>query len=279
MQLSTLALGMSLCGALAACGGGNNEAYSSGLVIVNDSGQTAADPNVAPVGTAGIYAVNFQQFQGIYTFLENGQFSGIHYTNTSVLLGHPRGQLSAANSQATPEPIAWANFVDDLLEFGQQDKAAKFGRTFSPGALDVSIWGNLVGHLSAQAVRQKAWYLGSTRTLYNDPIPLATLSGKYKGIVRTVGILSTQQDVSDFVLDGSGAFSVSSSGCHYTGKLVQHGATGVFDVSASISGCALRPEMKGLVTPMSYENDRPQLGIQLDSADELHTAVFVITKI
>jgi hypothetical protein len=231
-----------------------------------------------PAFTAGIFDVNYGGFSGVYTFLDNNQFQGMHFVSGSVLAGHPHALLAATNSISAMERISWANFIDDSNQVGAQETNGRFGRTFG-STLQVAISGSM-GSFNASAGSQKLWGDGSAKTLYGDAIPLATLAGSYKGIMRTAGIGKTMEDVNGLTIDASGNLSASAVGCSFSGKLVQHGVTGVFDlqVSTSGSGCALNATLKGVVTPMSMVGGLPKLGVQLDSDDNAQSAVFIITK-
>lgn len=260
----------SLFAALSACGGGG------------DSGGTPPPPPPPPppIGTAGIFDVDYGQFTGVYTMLDDGRFYGMHFVSGgSVLAGHPHGPLSANNSTGSREHIAWANFIDDLHQTGRQEQAGVFGRTFHPSTLDVSITGSM-GSFSATATRQKTWGSDDTHTLYNDPIPLASLAGNYSGIVRTVGIATPQQSVTGFALGADGHWSITAAGCHFEGTLAQYRSTGVYEAEATTSGdgCHFTGPLAGVLMPTSYANGVPRLGLQLDTADNAQTAVFLLNK-
>lgn len=256
----------SLFAALSACGGGG------------DSGGTPPPP--PPIGTAGIFDVDYGQFTGVYTMLDDGRFYGMHFVNGGgMLAGHPHGPLSTNNSTHSRERIAWANFIDDVLQTGTQEQAGVFGRTFNPSTLDVSITGSM-GSFSATATRQKTWGSDDTHTLYNDAIPLASLAGNYSGIVRTVGIATPQQSVTGFALGADGHWSITAAGCHFEGTLAQYRSTGVYEAEATTSGdgCHFTGPLAGVLMPTSYANGVPRLGLQLDTADNAQTAVFLLNK-
>ncbi|MFL6657047.1 MAG: hypothetical protein ACJ8GW_03150 [Massilia sp.] len=266
MAFSKVLVSLLFGSALVACGGGGGNAPAQ----VSDVHH--------PAFTAGIFDVNYGGFSGIYTMLDNNQFQGMHFVNGSVLAGHPHGLLSATNSISALERISWANFIDDSNQVGAQETNGRFGRTFSTN-LQVAISGSM-GSFNASAASQKLWGDGSAKTLYDDAIPLATLAGNYKGILRTAGIGKPMEDVNGLTIDASGNLSASAVGCSFSGKLVQHGVTGVYDlqVATSGSGCTLNATLKGVVTPMSMSGGVPKLGVLLDSVDNTQSAVFVITK-
>lgn len=264
---------------LTACGGGGGSTLSDPVAAVPVA--VAPTPPVGvPIGTAGVFEINYGQFKGVYTFLDDRSFYGIHLLSGGTLAGHPHGPLSAANSVATREPIGWANFIDDANMVGAQEPSGIFGRTFNPSSLEVSITGSM-GTFKATATTQKAQFAGSAKTVYNDPIALGLLAGSYQGLVRTAGINQTQQNVTGFTIAATGAYTVKVVDCTFTGNLVQHGATGIFDTQVITSGanCKLNPALKGIVTPLSMpSNNLPQLAFQLNSADNAHTVVFIVTK-
>jgi hypothetical protein len=263
---------------LTACGGGGSSTTSDPVAAA--PAVVTPPPVAVPIGTAGVFDVNYGQFRGVYTFLDDNSFYGIHLVGGSTLAGHPHGTLSAANSVTARDPIGWANFIDDANEVGAQEPSGVFGRTFNPSSIDVSITGSM-GTFKTTATTQKLQFAGSAKTLYNDPIALSVVAGSYQGIVRTAGINQKQQNVTGFTIDANGAYTVSVVDCIFTGTLVQHGATGIFDTQVKTSGanCKLNPALKGIVTPLSMpSNNLPQLAFQLNSVDNTHTAVFIVTK-
>ncbi len=255
---------------LSACGGG--------------SSNPKPDPPTrdAPSGDAleaGIFDVNYGQFYGTYAFLENGEFYGIHYVGSKILAGHPRGTLPVDNAVSNRTAIAWANFIDDGGMLGAQEANPSFGRTFNAGNVDVSISGGF-GLFSTNSGNQKPWVSGSSSSLYFDPIPMTSLAGNYDGVMRSVGIDEPIQNVTGLTLDASGNFSAIVSNCTYTGLISQYGSTGVYDASATASGseCTMATTLTGLLMPISYENEMPEIALMLNSSDEEYTAVFVINK-
>jgi hypothetical protein len=267
MKFFGISLGLALSLSLVACGGGSG-------------GTTTAPPSAtATLGTAGIFDIQYGQFSGVYTFLDNGEFYGVHFVNGIGLAGHPHGTLTAANSTSAMEHISWANFIDDVNLVGAQESDGKFGRTFTSSLLNVHISGSM-GSFSASASAQKTYGDGSNKTLYNDPLPMSVVAGTYKGLVRTVGINTPQQNVAGLTIDSLGNFTVTAVSCTFTGKLVQHGKTGVFDTQVTTSGadCHLSSTLKGVLVPMAVSANLPSLSFQLDSADNLQTAVFYVSK-
>jgi hypothetical protein len=253
---------------LAACGGGGGAAPA----------QADGGTQLPATGVAGVFDIGYGPFSGIYTLLDNGEFYGMHFVNGTELAGHPHGTLSAANSVTHLDPIAWAIFANDPDMVGHQDSGASFGRSYGT-VLSVKISGP-IGTYTAIANAQRGYGDGSARTLYNDALPLSALAGKYQGIMRTVGIGQQLQQVLDFRLDAGGNFSTTVVDCGYTGKLAQHASSGIFDVQVQVSGprCRMNPALKGIVTPLSYINGVARLAVQLDSADNSQTAVFIVTR-
>lgn len=259
---------------MAACGGGGGGAPAAAQAPV------VVTPSAPPLsGSAGVFDVNYGQFSGIYTFLDNGQFYGLHFVSGGTLAGHPRGLLGAANSVSQLEHISWANFIDDAGMLGKQETDGQFGRSFSSTELSVKISGSM-GVFTASTNVQRGYGDGSSKSLYGDPLPLATLAGTYKGIQRTVGLGQPLQNVGDFVLDAGGNFGSTVADCTYKGKLVPHGGSGIFDVEVQASGahCNMSSTLKGIVTPLSYIDGVAKLAVQLDSADQSQSAVFIVTK-
>ncbi len=272
MKISGLAAVAALMATVAACGGGSSASAPAPTPV--------PAPPPASVGTAGVFYVNYAgQFNGVYTFLDDGNFYGVHFVDGVGLAGHPHGLLSAANSVGAPQPISWANFIDDAGQVGAQEPAGKFGRTFDAAGLHVFIQGSM-GSFSATATAQRPYGDGSSKTLYGDPIPMATLAGTYSGVLRTVGIDTREQPVAGLAIDAGGVVGVTVGACTFTGTLAPHGKTGIFDapLQTSGSGCGLNAAMSGIVTPLSVIGGKPELAVQLDSADNAQTAVFVVTK-
>lgn len=228
-----------------------------------------------------MYALPYGQFSGIYTFLENGAFYGVHFvSNGTVVAGHPRGKLSGKNAYDNREAIAWANFIDDADQVGAQEPAGTFGRTFTAaGAVKAGIQGSM-GSFTADASAPKAWASDPAISVYNNPIPLASFTGTYEGQVRTAGIGAKQEFPTGFVISADGKFSITASGCAFSGQLAQHGATGVFDATAQTTGaaCKLKPTLKGILTPYSFSFDTPRVLLQLDSDDNLQSVVFSLQR-
>src|SRR4051812_33910577 len=87
------------CGVvLAACGGGGAATAPASVVLP----QSQAGQAQAPIGTAGVFDVNYGQFSGTYTFLDNGEFYGLHFVSGTVLAGHPHGLLKKQDSLNSP---------------------------------------------------------------------------------------------------------------------------------------------------------------------------------
>jgi hypothetical protein len=269
MNGSRMAAIASMMTALSACGGGGGDGGPP---------PPPSPPPPAPLGTAGIFNVNYGPFSGIYTILDNRQFSGVHFVAGEGLAGHPHGLLSPTNSTSARDPVAWANFIDDVDEYGAQEPAGVFGRTFTSTALTVSITGSM-GSFSATTTQQAGYGDGSGRTLYGDPIALAAAAGSYAGYMRSVGLGKTRQTVAGLTLDAAGHWSVTVDACAFTGTLVQHGTTGVYDAQAITSGvgCGFVPTLAGLLTPLAWNAGKPEWALQLDSADGAQTAVFIVT--
>jgi hypothetical protein len=272
MEFFKTILAVSMTASLFACGGGSGASAPSTPVVSNTQGNQVA------IGTAGVFDVNYGQFTGVYTFLDNGDFYGIHFVNHGLeLAGHPHGKLTANNSITKLEAISWANFIDDAAGVGQQELAPKFGRTFNQYSIDVTISGGF-GQFSTSAFGQKTYAVG--KNIYQDPIAMPVISGSYTGVLKTVGINMQSQVANGFVIDSTGNFTVTAVNCKFSGKLVQHGTTGIFDTQVDVSGvnCHLQSPLKGIVTPLALDNSLPTLGVQLNSADNVQTAVFIVKK-
>jgi hypothetical protein len=252
--------------ALSACGGGGG-----------DSPAPAPTPPAAP-GT-GIFAVNYGGFSGIYTFLDGNRFSGVHFVTGSGLAGHPHAILSSTNSTTARDPIAWANFIDDANQVGAQETLGVFGRTFSGAGVTVSITGSM-GGFAAIANRQMTYSDGSGKTLYDHPIALSVAAGGYTGYVRTAGISQPETTLTDMSITASGSFTATMPNCTYSGTLVQHGTTGIYDAQATASGsaCTFSGTLSGIATPTAFNGSKASWALQLDTADNAQTAVFILDQ-
>ena len=255
-------------------------ATPSSTLTPTPSPTPSPSPTQAPplFSEVGIFDVNYNLFRGVYAFLENGDFFGIHFViNNTPLAGHPRGTLSEGNTTNNRDSIAWANFIDDAQMLGVQEPNPNFGRTFTSDTMvDVTIQGSF-GVFSTTGVGPRPWFSGSSNNLYDDPIPLDSLAGTYQGIMRTVGIGEPQQPVSDFTLDNAGNFLVTVSECDYSGLLTQVGATGLYSATATVSGngCMMPSVLTGLLMPLSFEENVAEFTLMLNSDDEQNTAVFL----
>ncbi|MGZ3183607.1 MAG: hypothetical protein ACXU8N_14315 [Telluria sp.] len=267
-------------GLLAGCGGGGSApAQPATLPEVGASGY-ALPPTYVKPSLAGIYDVNYSSFRGLYTLLDDGRFSGIHYAGDFDILGHPHAQLNADNSLARPQDIPWANFQDTSYgTIGHQETNTAFGRELQGDLLQFYIRGSMGGYTAASDM-QRPWGDGSSHTLYFDPLPLTVLAGTYSGRSRAVGINMIGQDISDFVIAADGSFSVTSGACRLAGTLRQYKNTGVYDANAVASGagCGFTAPLSGLLTPISYDGHVPRLGLQLDTPDNQQSTVYVVRR-
>jgi len=255
--------------ALDACGGGGDSPAPAPV--------QAPAPGPAPAATAGIFAVDYGQFSGIYTFLDDNRFSGVHVIDGIGLAGHPHAKLTATNSLSARESISWANFIDDAAEVGAQEPHGVFGRSFEGGGVEVSITGSM-GTFHAKATTQMLYGDGSGKTLYGNPVALSVAAGAYTGYVRTVGIGQTRQGLTGATIDATGHVALAVADCAYAGTLVQHGSTGVYDaqVSASGSGCSFHGPLTGLLVPTAFDGRQASWALELDTADNTRTAVFIL---
>ena len=266
MKLAPAILASTLLVALAAC--------TPAAPTTTPDPAPAASVAPQPVGTAGIYDVDFGAFTGVYTLLDDGRFYGLHFVGRG-LAGHPFGQLSDGDTALAPEPIAWANFIDDARKVGAMETKGVFGRRFTDTEVKVVISGSM-GRFADAAEGQRPWYPGAAESLYNDPID--SVEGTYSGFVRSAGLDLTMEDVTDLVIDDSGHFSVSALSCAIEGDLTQHGDTGVFDVAAQASGCDLQPQLEGIVIALSVVDGVPQLAFELNTLDATQSAVFIVSR-
>ncbi len=259
-------------------------AFSCLTVLLSGCGSNGSsdappgDSDSSAYDVEGIYDVDYGQFQGTYAFLDNGSFYGIHFVR-GELAGHPRGDLPEDNSTTNKSPIAWANFVD-YQQVGEQEPDAMFGRTgVTTDTVKVAIEGSF-GEFTTTSGTQKQWNESEASTLYYDPIPMDILAGDYTGVLRTVGIEEPKQSVSNFSIDLSGNFYSEVNTCSYTGTATRYGNTGVMLLYATASGneCVMNTSLNGLLMPVYFVNDKPQIAVMLNSDDQEHTAVFLLQK-
>ena len=218
-----------------------------------------------PVGTEGVYDLDFGQFTGVYVIVD-GEFWGLHFLG-DTLAGHPHGLLSPTNTALDREPIAWANFVDDGRRVGTMEPAGTLGRTFTEADVTVAITGSM-GSFSAKATAQRAYADGAA--IFTTP---RDVDGGYSGIVRTVGIDHKQEPVAGATIT-DGRFTAEAVGCTFDGALTEH--AGFFDVTVETSGadCLLQPALAGIVVPLDDET----VAVELDSADGTQSAVFILSR-
>jgi hypothetical protein len=235
----------------------------------------ATSPPAEPLGTSGIFYVRYSQFSGFYTLLEDGRFSGVHFVY-GELAGHPYGKLSESNSSQHLEPIVWANFIDDANQVGKLEADPRFGRSFGSEGLDVTISGGF-GTFSTSQFQQKSYSPDDKRSLYHNPIPLSTLAGQYTGKIRTAGIEKQMENI-ELQLNDKGELSVQAVNCTLTGQLTQYGTTGVYDINVQASGpaCMLAKNLVGMVTPLSMEDNKPELAITFDNGKQ--SVAMVVNK-
>jgi hypothetical protein len=235
-------------------------------------------PTVGSAGPTGVYDLHYV-FDGIYAFLDNGEFYGLHMIGGTAV-GHPRGKLSATNSVATPDPVYWANFIDDAAKVGDQEIHPTFGRDLSAGTLTANLISPM-GNFTATASGQRGYGDGSGKTLYDNPLGLDVLAGSYTGYLRTVGQNHTLENLTSLTIDASGKLTAtgSGSGCTFSGRLTQYKNSGVYKLNAAVSGqVCLLSNLKGIVLPLSYVDKRPQIAVELDSDDQRQSAVMVAVK-
>lgn len=267
MKTLGLAAAATIALALAACGGGGGTPPAT----------TAGNGGTGGAAmTTGIFDVGYGRFHGTYALLDDGRYFGVHFVGGSVLGGHPYGTLSKTNSIASKDPITWVNFVNDARQVGTLETNALFGRSLIDGALRVAISSNGLGELSTTAGPAKPWGDGSTKTLYDDPIPLATLAGSYQATIRSYGIFLPQAEASAFDIDADGNVSATASGCTFSGTIKQHGRTGIYDLEwvPGGAGCKFVMRQSGIVMPVSMAGNKPSLIFMSNVGDGGQAAVF-----
>jgi hypothetical protein len=203
LTLSVTALSISLT----ACGG-NDQATNASSTATKI---TTVD---VPASVVGIYDVNFGGFLGVYTLLDDGRFSGIHYVNNFSIVGSPHSNLVPAINSETILPITWSNFAAGG-GMGAFERGSRIFRSVNNGTLTFELSSADLGTFTSQVKRQKTYDASSSKTLYFDPIPLSTLTGTYSGEGRSVGFQETVQPASDFLLDGSGNFTLTYGKCRF----------------------------------------------------------------
>lgn len=266
-------LSLSFC--LNACGGNNGAAAAPAAPVA----ASAAQPPRA--GGAGVFDVNYGRFQGVYTFLDNGDFYGLHlyYDVTGpVILGHPYAHLDAGNNLTHPTTLTWANFVDDERRVGMIDREGALGRTFAVDGLHVHLYSATVGDASAVIEFQKTWAEDSAQSIYLAPIPVSRLAGAYAGYWRSAGLQEKRQNLDRFSIGPDGTVQGSSVGCSVQGQLRQHGATGIFDVELQAAGgpCGAGLALTGIVTPLALAAGKATLAFQVHNPQAI--LVFLVQQ-
>lgn len=262
-------LATSICVGLIACGGGDSP---PSVPKIDEKIPTQV---LIPASLVGIYDVDFGLFRAVYTLLDDGRFSGFHYTADYSTFSQPHTSYTPGTATTVLRPVSWAIFSAGFVE-----PSVNFNRQLNNGALNFEIASGGIGPFNSIAKFQKTYNSSSSKTLYFDPIPLVILAGSYIGEVRSVGIQTPTLPVSDFVLDEGGNFSVTSAACTFNGKLLQHGVTGVFNAQVLTTGitCTYKGPLQGIVTPLSLINDKPRLGLQLATENGSQATVFIIQK-
>ena len=259
---------------LSACGGGSPSTNAPDRATVNPEYKEIA------ASLVGIYDVDYGSFQGVYTLLEDGRFSGIHYFQDLDPVGQPFTDLLPGEVSSLVRKTHWANFGAGN-GLGVMESGVHFNRSLdSSGVLHVDISSRDIGFHEASAKAQKTYARGSSQTLYFDPIPMSVLAGIYRGRSRSAGLSTPTVDLEDFSLSAQGVFAVSAGGCAYSGQLSQVGKTGVFNVAALAKGsaCKVNSGLSGIVTPLSLVDGKASLGLQLVNEDSSQSMVFVLQK-
>jgi hypothetical protein len=93
-----------------------------------------------------------------------------------------------------------------------------------------------------------------------------------------VGIGQSRQALTSASIAADGHVDLTVSDCTYAGSLLQHGSTGVYDaqVDASGPGCAFGSALTGILTPRAFDGSKASWVLQLDTADNAKTAVFML---
>ncbi len=256
------------------------------LLLSGCGGESSSSSDAAPPANntelpIGIFPLDYGLFTGVYTFLDNGEFYGIHYVNSgSVLAGHPRGSLSDNNSFSNLESIHWANFIDDARQLGAQEPNGQFGRSYDGTRLSASIRGSM-GSFTADTTGQLTYSGSDTRELYSNPLLLEDLMGSYSGIVRTVGLNRIIENINSFTIDQNGSLSVAAVDCEFSGMITQYQNTGVYNAELNVSGadCEFNSTpLLGILTPLEVSDGQIEIAIQVNSFDETQTAVFILNK-
>lgn len=264
-------LGLSLC--LTACGGGT-------AVAAPPVPEAIATPPRA-AGGVGVYDINYGRFMGVYTFLDNGDFYGLHIyydQNGPLILGHPYAHLASTNDLDHPTALTWANFVDDDYRVGMIDRQGALGREFAADGLHVHLISATVGDAAAVAQFQKMWTDGSSQSVYGNPIPTAQLAGAYAGYWRSAGLGERRRDLESFSIAPDGKVQGSSVGCTVQGQMRQHGNTGIFDAELQATGgpCGPGLALTGIVTPLAYAQGKATLAFQVHSPQAI--LVFLVKQ-
>ena len=258
-----------ICVGLSACGGGDTL----------PSAPKTDEKNPAliqiPASLVGIYDVDFGLFRAVYTLLDDGRFSGFHYTADYSIVSQPHTSYTPAFATTVLRPVSWAIFSAGFVE-----SSVSFNRQLNNGVLNFDIASGGIGPFNANAKIQKTYNSNSSKTLYFDPISMSILAGNYLGEVRSVGIQTPTLAVNDFVLDNTGNFTVTSATCTFKGKLIQHGTTGIFNLQVQTTGdtCGYKGPLLGILTPLTLINDKPRLALQMATEDGSQATVFIIQK-
>jgi hypothetical protein len=272
MNFFKIATIFSIALGLLACGGGSGAEK-------NNTGIVAETHQPLPIiSRFGIFSVDYKRFAGVYTLLDNGDLYAVHISDNE-LLGHAFSTLSPSNSMKNPDEINWVIFTNPAFLSGYIHEGI-FGVDHTGAELNFLINGD-IGTYTALVTQQRAYTNYSTKSLYNAPLSMPTVSGQYRGFMRSAGVHNKLVSINNFTIDDKGAISVDAIQCTFKGHITPHGATGVFDAVFETVGenCQLARTLKGIVTPLEIINDKPKFAVQLHSANNEQVTVFILDKI
>jgi hypothetical protein len=131
---------------------------------------------------------------------------------------------------------------------------------------------------TVQSAGQMTYAAGDTRTLYGTPTPIAQWAGSYTAAIGTFGGGMGIVTSLPLTINADGSFTTAVGSCNIAGTTAQHKATGLFDVSATVSGasCNMNGALVGIMTPTGFSTSAKSFVIQLRSTDATRSALIYV---
>ena len=237
--------------------------------------------------TGGIFDETGNGFHNFTTILENGEY----FAQENIVSGQWHGII---HGKYTGNDAAFTNAAEVIYDgylnggTGQRQDGG-----YGHGSYDGTTL-HRTQNVSAAEVYQ---FVGTrmkysstdAKTLYDNPVPLASLAGTYSGNLTSVQVKvggaypnkASGYNFAGLTIAADGTFSVAFPGCTYSGTLTPHGSKGVFDLTVTLpAGCDSAGTMHGIVTPLAFNSSTKgaTLLFQMLSADEQKSVYMNVLK-